>query len=149
MNIDGLKDFVAKAKGTYARVGILGSSAVRAGDGQVSNYDLTLIHIFGTLDGRIQPRDFLRFPIEHKGKDLLNFMEKRADILMKDGDAVRFFKAVGAFGQGIVQQAFDTGGFGQWAPNAPSTIAAKGGKDSPLIDTAALRKAVSYDVRTS
>lgn len=149
VNIDGLKDFVSKARGTYARVGILGSSAVRAGDGEVSNYDLALIHIFGTLDGKIPPRDFLRFPIEYKDKELLAFMEKRADILLKDGDAERFFRAVGAFGQGVVQEAFATGGFGQWPPNAPSTIAAKGGKDSPLIDTGALRKAVSCDVRTA
>lgn len=149
MNIDGLKNFVSKARGTYARVGILGSGAMRADAGQVSNYDLALIHEFGTLDGKIPHRSFLRLPIEYKGKDIMAFMEKRAGVLLKDGDAVRFFGAVGAFGQGIVQEAFATGGFGQWAPNAPSTIAAKGGKDSPLIDTSALRKAVSYDVVTS
>lgn len=148
VNLDGLNKLTKDCKNTHARVGVLAGNAVRPGAQDVSNYDLALIHEFGTLDGKIPPRSFLRMPVESNGKELVRFAEKNSDVLLKDGNVKRFFEKIGAWGQGIVQQAFDTGGFGKWAPNAPSTIDAKGGKDSPLIDTGALRKSISYDVQT-
>lgn len=146
VNLDGLNKLTKDCKDTYARVGVLGNGAVRSGDQNISNYELALIHEFGTLDGKIPARSFLRMPVERNKKELLNFAEKNADKLLND-DVRPFFEKLGAWGQGIVQQAFDSDGFGQWPPNKQSTIDAKGGKDTPLIDTGNLRKSVSYDVK--
>ena len=46
--------------------------------------------------------------------------------------------------QGIIQTTITDGGF---APNAPSTIAAKKGSEQPLIDSGDMRKAVTYVIR--
>ena len=56
------------------------------------------------------------------------------------------FVKIGIIAEGVVQEAFSTRGFGKWAPNSEMTIAQKG-SDSPLIDTAQLRKSISSDVK--
>ena len=54
-------------------------------------------------------------------------------------------QAVGVSALEQIQEAFDTEGFGEWTPNSPATIRAKG-SESPLIDTGRLRNAITYKV---
>ena len=42
------------------------------------------------------------------------------------------FRTLGVSAEAVVKAAFSSSGFGKWAPNAPSTIKAKGG-NRPLI----------------
>jgi hypothetical protein len=147
VNLDGLNKLTKDCKNTHARVGVLAGDNIRPGGADVSNYDLALIHEFGTLDGKIPARSWARMPIESNGKELVRFAEKNSDLLLKDGNVKAFFDKIGAWGLGIIRQAFATQGFGKWADNAPSTIAAKGGKDSPLIHTRAFEKSMSWDVQ--
>ena len=52
---------------------------------------------------------------------------------------------LGRISKAIIQNAFDTRGFGLWAENSPRTIARKG-SDAPLIDHGELRRAVNHDI---
>ena len=45
----------------------------------------------------------------------------------------------------IIDEAFETSGFGEWQPNSPLTIREKGSA-MPLIDEGRLRNAVTYDI---
>lgn len=45
----------------------------------------------------------------------------------------------------IIDEAFDSSGFGEWQPNSPLTIREKGSA-KPLIDEGRLRSAVTYDI---
>lgn len=146
-NLDGLEKFKKSLKDTYvARVGILGSDVARTGIGAISNSEIGLIQMFGTLDGKIPPRDFLVTPIQKYKREILQGMaNSKAKEALESGDFKRVFQLLGAKAEEYVQKAFETAGFGQWAPNAPSTIAAKG-SSAPLINTGQLRRAVSSDV---
>ena len=62
-------------------------------------------------------------------------------------DLKNFAVILGASCVDAIQEAFDTHGFGEWQPNAPSTIKAKG-SSSPLIDTGALRGKIVAEVIT-
>lgn len=54
-------------------------------------------------------------------------------------------QAVGVSALEQIQEAFDTEGFGEWTPNSPATIRAKG-SEMPLIDTGNLRNSITYKV---
>jgi len=87
--------------------------------------------------------------------------------LFLNGKAVYYLKRVGVAAENIVQEAFETAGWGTWAANAYATILAKakgnifkrkqqaasdvfeGGRHtSPLIDTGQLRRAIASRVVT-
>lgn len=110
---------------------------------EVTNADLAAIHEFGTDD--IPARSWLRMP-------LLTFMpnvyrtvgQKLVDMATKE-NIVDVYKGLGIRAEAIIQKAFESRGFGKWAPNAPETIRQKG-SDAPLIDTAEFRKSITSEV---
>lgn len=165
-----------KAKRARVRVGVLGSKADRfnidtstSESDPLNNPTLGLIHEFGTkgevvtvASGETGPhaqkdiqirtrapipaRSFLRMPLT---LELPREIEKigRAvwrKIILKKG-IVAALGDLGTTARNVVDKAFETGGFGQWAPNSPVTIRRKG-SSKPLIDTAQLRKSVTYEV---
>ena len=85
---------------------------------------------------------FLKDPIEIKRKELLATANKviKANI-NKEGGAEKIFELIGIAGEAIVQEAFESGGFGTWQPLAQSTIDAKG-SEQILIETSQLRKSI-------
>lgn len=163
VNLDALEQFKDQLGNRfYARVGIIGGKAseehkqggfnkngkriITSESSGMTNAEIGIIQEFGSETAGIPPRSFLRMPIEEKIKDLVRFLGSSAIQSMFEKKNIKgIFKAMGIEGEGIVQDAFATRGFGRWKPNAPSTIAAKG-SDSPLIDTAQLRRAISSDV---
>ena len=52
---------------------------------------------------------------------------------------------LGSAGVRLVNEAFETSGWGEWLPNSPLTIAQKGSA-MPLIDTGKLRQSITYEV---
>lgn len=146
----GLKIFdqIAAALKTkkYAKVGILGNQNFRTGP--MGNAELGLIQEFGTADGKIPPRSFLRMPLEQDAKNIAkSLMNKRQKIeqAIADGDENYVIEQLGIAGEASVQRAFSTGGFGQWQGNAESTKERKG-SSSPLIDTGELRESITSEV---
>lgn len=146
INLDKLNKLTKACKNTYARVGVLAGGNLRKEKDHITNYELAIIHEFGSPKSNIPARSFLKMPIETKKKDVMTIAERNVDLLLNTQDVIGFFKKLGVEGQRIIQLAFDTGGFGKWAKNKPSTIAAKG-SDSPLVDTSALRKSISWDIK--
>lgn len=150
VNLKGLED-LGKGwnKGYYVKVGVLGAKNAR-NDGQpVGNADLGVIHEFGTTDGKIPARSWLRFPLEYKAKDILKWLSTgKVKLMIVEGKSKQVMNMLGGIAEGIIQDAFTSRGFGQWKPNAPSTIAAKG-SSAPLIDTSQLRRAVTHEVKNS
>jgi phage gpG-like protein len=133
-------------RGEYVKVGVLGSyKASRKGD-TITNPELAVIHEFGAASANIPPRSFIRMPIQSHRKEILNYAAS-ADVrgLLLKGEKKKALGKLGVFAENIIQKAFDTAGFGQWAPNSPRTIAAKG-SSHPLVDTGALRRSVTSKV---
>lgn len=150
-NLDGLEDIKKKVGSTMrARVGVLGGQAVRDDQGGgITNAELMLIHMFGSVSRNIPPRDPLIMPIEKNRRELIRRLQSGA---MREafnrGDYKHMFEILGVVAESFVQEAFETGGWGQWKGLEESTIKAKG-SSAILIDTGQLRRSVSSDVVNS
>lgn len=123
----------------------------KAPDGQsVAEYGA--YNEFGSVSVPNRPpkRSFIRMPLEAKQGEISEYAEKHARQHLEAGKVEAIFEDIGIAGQAKIQEAFDTQGFGTWAPNAESTIEHKtvNGKkgDKPLIDTGLLRKSVTFRV---
>jgi hypothetical protein len=100
---------------------------------------------FGSLTRKDRPpkRSFIRMPLEQKGEKVQNYVETRAKNHLENGDIIAIFEDIGIAGESVIQEAFDTRGFGSWKENAESTIRQKG-SDAPLIDEGLLRGAITH-----
>lgn len=117
-------------------------------DANLTNPEIAAKSEFGV---GVPRRSMLRMPLHVKGDEIVKKSRDDARAQLKDVArnpqkvAKKVLARLGIEAEGVIQDAFDTRGFGSWAPNAPATIALKG-SDSPLIDTAQLRHAVDSRV---
>lgn len=136
-----------KAKPPVARVGILGSSPRKEGEqGRgSSNAEVGAAHEFGT--STLPQRSFLRAPIsEH----LQSKMESSGaldrdtlDQVIKKGSVMPWLGKVTKLAENIVNEAFDTGGFGKWKQ---SDMTHKKNHQT-LVETQQLRNSISSEVK--
>ena len=130
---------------TYkAQVGLFENTAFRKpGRGEITdNPSLGLEHEFGNPMTNLHPRSFLQMPLEQHMGEVLKFDWLRRIRATGVKSAV---KLLGVLGEETVQEAFATGGFGQWPALKEETIRRKG-SSRILIDSAQLRKAVTSRV---
>lgn len=147
VDLSGLQELIRELGSEYVtKVGILGSDAGKTyedGEGMTVS-EVGLYNEFGT--DRIPARSFLRMPIEQRQRYILEKLSTPSiRAMIEKGDIKGVYARLGFEAQNVIQGAFSTSGFGQWPPNAPSTVAAKG-SSKPLIDTAQLRKSITSKV---
>lgn len=147
LKIDGLKAVLKAIKGKppIARVGILGNNAARSdGKGGPNNATIGSWHEFGT--SQLPVRSFLRVPISEKlGKELENsgaFTPDAISQVVKQKSLRPWVEKMAVVAEGIVADAFDTGGFGQWKP---SDMRSKKVKQT-LVETQQLRNSITSEV---
>jgi hypothetical protein len=125
------------------RVGVLSDAMVEGEDFTLA--ELAAVHEYGTEDGRIPERSFLRSTFDDKREEMVEL----GKTLVKDVLAGRRTteQALGLLGAKLAA-AVKARIVGRIPPpNQPSTIARKG-SDKPLIDTGRLRNAVTWSVDT-
>jgi hypothetical protein len=144
-----------KAKPPRTRVGIIGAKAgphyavLEAGDEQPehipTNAEVGAKHEFGTHDMPV--RSFLRMPITDRlekemeasgALDVATFQQ-----VLKEKSILPWMKKIAVLAEGIVADAFDTGGFGKWPP---SNMAFKKVKQT-LVETTQLRNSITSEVK--
>lgn len=162
MNLDGLESLQKMVGSARARVGVIGSQAaqnhqLREGAGKkflvnraqsesITNAELLLIQMFGSLTRNIPPRDPLLAPLERHKRDLIQMISTgKMKAAFERGDIIGMLRLLGVAAEVIVQEAFETQGDGTWPANKKSTVRSKG-SSAPLIDTGQLRRAFSSDV---
>lgn len=131
----------AKRKNAHVKVGLpRGSGAYPDGTSVIM---VGIIHEFGSADGTIPMRSFLRAGIAESDGEIRKLIRKVARAAM-DGkiEERQALELLGTRAQSIVQQKIVAGPF---EANAPSTVARKG-SSSPLIDTGLLRQSITYQV---
>lgn len=164
-----LKAEIAANKGKRVHVGVLGGNDARAeepGKYTPGNAEIGKVHEFGMIGGispvpnpgeskqpekkgrgvTIPERSFLRMPLMAHLPDAIKKTGKQfwRDSIVKDGIG-KTLRRLGVLGEGVVQDAFATGGFGTWPKLSRRTIKAKGSA-AILIDTAQLRQSVTSRV---
>lgn len=127
-------------------VGLLGSAAVTQ-EGGKTIAGIGAEHEFG-LPNRTPPlprRSFIRFPIQSGQQQIENDVGKRYQQHMEDGDIKAIFTDIGLACEARIQDAFDSGGFGEWKQLSEITVERKQ-SSAILIDTGQMRQAVSSKV---
>lgn len=112
-------------------------------DEPVTNAELAYIHSKGAPMHNIPARPFMEPSIE-KNRDAIARLQGKIIKSALEGKAIAVQAETKKLGLYVSSEAkkYFTAENG-WAPNAPSTISAKG-SDKPLIDTSNLRNAITY-----
>lgn len=107
------------------QVGVFGNKTVRREKAGLTNAEVALIHEMGSVTRNIPRRSFLWDTFIHRGKDMEAALKGPLETLFKKGKVEEYLKQVGIAGENLVRQAFETSGWGTWAPNAYSTLLGK------------------------
>lgn len=135
-----------KGKLPVARVGVLAGKTQRQ-DGDLNNATIGAKHEFGDPSEDLPVRSFLRVPISEKMQKYLEksgaFTEDALKKVIQDGSIYNYIQKFGIVGEAIVQDAFDSGGFGQWKPSIMKFKKTK----QTLVETQQLRKSITSEVK--
>jgi len=169
--LDGLVAALRSSK-ARGRIGILGEKSLRDGQGtelkgegtrkvqanskkapklsskdfeNITNAAIGAAHEFGT--SKLPQRSFLRVPLaDHLPKEVVDAGLLDKDVVLdviKSKSVVPWLKKVMILCEGIVSDAFDTGGFGKWKP---SNMENKKNKQT-LVETQQLRNSITSEVK--
>lgn len=139
LGLDGLVKTLKNSK-SFSKVGILGNESRSEG----SNAFIGLQHEFGT--SKMEMRSFLRMPISEKMKKNLKAaggLDKEVvKKIISNKDLMDFWVKVGVVAEEVVQEAFDTGGFGKWAATQ-----SENNTGQTLVDTQQLRNSITSEAK--
>lgn len=149
-HVQHLERMVTDLNGRYVAVGLpaekVGGHIHGEGRTIVEN---AVVHEFGSANGKIPERSFLRMPFKVKDKELgAGILREFQDVFSVEKNTP-IDKALGRIGLravNIVKGAFRTGGYGKWKKLAESTVAEKGFSDI-LEDTRVTRNSITWVIR--
>ena len=128
-----------------AHIGFLGEEKNTRTEGEITNADLAATHHFGSRTKNLPPRSpFIGFKMTEKTDKINSVVGKSLQSSLSKGtltkaDVTQALKKGGIAGENLIDEAFDTGGFGTWPPISQNT-AKKKGNDKILIETDQLHK---------
>jgi len=142
-NLDKLIRALKKGGNAGVKIGIMGQSVAREGS-ELNNATIGAFHEFGT--SKMPQRSFLKMPIsEHLAKELESsgaFDEATIKEVVKQGTTRPWLEKVAICAEAVVQDAFNSGGFGKWAP---SDMAHKKNHQT-LVETQQLRNSITTKI---
>lgn len=107
----------------HIEVGVF--SGKNARDDSMTNATLAAVHELGAPEHGLPARSMLRVPLSDHASEIMASIRGGAQkMLLADGPLL-LWKTVGIACEKVVSQAFDTGGFGKWAPLKYETLLAK------------------------
>ena len=169
-NTEGLKVMQTALKKAadsnyHLQIGIFGNKTSRK-SGEMTNAEVGFVHEMGSVTRNIPKRSFLWDTFRFHGKELTESLKEATLVLYKMGKVEEYLAVACKAAENMVQKAFDTQGFGQWAPLSYKTLLRKakgnlfvrmqkaaqdlyeGGHNvAILIKTGQLRRAIASRVR--
>lgn len=103
--------------------------------------DIAAWNELGTVN--MPSRPFLRMSVDDNSDKINTFISAQKKSIISGEPADRILKKIGIFQKDLIQEKITSGSF---APNAPSTIQAKG-SSKPLIDTGRMRQSVNFEIK--
>lgn len=126
----------------HVKVGVVGDGAGQShADSGLTNAELAAVHEFGTIDGHIPERSFLRSTIDENAEKYHDFA-KALHLKVIEGK-ITTTDALGLFGARVVADVKRKLQAGIDPPLADSTVDRKG-SSKPLIDTGALINSITW-----
>lgn len=141
-NIRGLDDLeLALGSEPIGRIGVLGGKSAR--EGELSNAEIGAIHETGA--GNNPVRSWLAMPLTLKFNEYLEnaklFDKAAIAEIIKTKSVLGLTRRVLIVAETIVQDAFDSGGFGEWPPSDMSRKT----NHQTLVETQQLRNSVTSE----
>lgn len=125
MNIDKMRELKESLKTRpHIQVGVFQASTARK-EGGLTNAALAAIHEYGAPEHGLPARSTLRTPIKDHSKEIMDSIKGKADMILKATSAKSMWSLVGEAAEKVIEHAFQTGGFGKWAPDSYKTLLAK------------------------
>lgn len=103
--------------------------------------DIAAWNELGTVN--MPSRPFLRMSVDENEAKIKAFLRSQKKNILSGASGEQVLKEIGIFQKDLVQEKITNGSF---APNAPSTVMAKG-SSKPLIDTGRMRQSVNYVIQ--
>lgn len=130
---------------SYVKVGVLTDEMHHSG---FSLVEIAAVHEFGSRDGRIPQRSFIRAGIKDSQPQLVRFLQNLARAVLKDPAASHSavdeaLNKLGAFAANSVKRYVTKNNIPP--PLSPRTIVRKG-SSKPLIDTGQLVNSITWQV---
>ena len=157
--IKNLKENLAKLASMQAKVGVFGGRHPGSGE---SIPEIANLHEYGSQHERsfnykgniikikgVPTRSFLRMPLRVKKLKIVGdkeYMKKYVMYALQTGHVNVPLEIMGHQAEAVIQDAFDSQGFGQWDKNINKEYIALKGSDTPLIDTGFLRQSITSKV---
>ena len=148
----------------HIQIGVFGEKGSRKKT-EITNAEIGFVHEMGSVSRNIPRRSFLWDTFIHKGDKLMIMLKGDVETLFKKGKVDLYLKRVGIACTNLVGEAFDTGGWGRWAPLKYASIMGKvkgslvkrkkqaaevmlegAGHTKPLMDTIQLKRSISSRV---
>ena len=115
--LDALNLDIRNNRNAYVKVGILSGKKTGRKEGDLDNPNLGATHEFGSFGRKIPSRSFLRMPLSSELPHRMNAIGRDVWQAIIDKEGLRVaLKKLGVYGEDTVQAAFDSNGFGRWAP---------------------------------
>lgn len=173
LNIKKLVEFaetLGKAS-PYVKVGVMGTKVQRTENKKVltmteivnmrtklkpkagnkpplNNVEIGLIHEFGSPKRGIPKRSFLMMPLTTRLKKAMEsagaFKDATIAKVIEDKTLTPWISKIGVLAEGVVLEAFATGGFGKWP--AWKRKGYTNNANMLLVDTTQLRNSISHEV---
>lgn len=142
-----LLELAGKVRGKSVKARRARRRLAKLAEEKVTNAGLLFIHTKGSQLRNIPARPVLEPAIEEEdNKDAIAAELEKAALMVMDGkDPGMYLHRAGLRAQRAAQKWFTDPRNG-WAPNTAATIRRKG-SDRPLIDTGAMRQAITYVVK--
>jgi phage gpG-like protein len=134
-------------KNHFVDVGILGKGGKMHPGSEINLAQLGAVHEFGRLDGSIPERSFIMMPIETHQKEIEAEARKNMQSRLEKQNVKGIFTDIGIAAEAVIQDAFDTGGFGTW-PDIQEATKKRKGSEAILIDTGELRRSIASKAGT-
>lgn len=152
INLEGLDKLIKalKVKAPVIRVGILSGSSQRSSTAAntPTNAEIGAAHEFGAPARGLPERSFLRMPLSRflvKRMEAAGALDRETlKAIIKQGSLTPWLKKVAVLAEAVVQDAFDSGGFGEW-PQWKKGYTSKTG--TLLVDTGQLRDSITSEVK--
>lgn len=124
ISLDKLKSLYESLK-TKPSIEVGVFSAKDGRDDSMTNATLAFIHEMGSPEHGLPPRSMLKVPLKDHINEIMAVAKGHGEEIVLQSGALRLWKLLGVAAEKVVIQAFQTGGFGKWAPLKYGTLLAK------------------------
>lgn len=145
----GMRAMVRRFKlhkgGPNVTVGIQSTDAAQSRGFDQTNVTLAAVHEFGSKDGHIPQRSFMRSTIDRERGHIMRLLQSRVrKVALKGEDVVKGLGIVGEFTKSAMVRTIDQS-IGL-KPKAAATLRRHPGKTTPLIVTGILKRSITWKV---